>query len=200
MCTGLKWHTRTSRRCPAFAIYSNICLECWQHLGPAPCVAPQSAALRGKKLSEDVFRPRTAHHSARILASSFLSLFGFSSEAEQSLDSESKTYCARSKIPERKNRSACFAICSHRREDKTEGVEVGVEGGSGVENEGYNWNGPPRREQIILGSQEARRKMGGLRCKTGRPEIKFQCRGRKTQMPRKEKVTCWRHNHLIILT
>lgn len=167
MCTGLKWHTRASRRCPAFAIYSNICLECWQHLGPAPSVTPRSAALHGKKLSEDAFRPRTAHHNAWILASSFLSLFGFSSEAEQSLDSESKTYCARSKILERKNRSACFAICSHRREDKTEGTEVGVGRGSGVENEGYNWNGPPRAGADNTGESGSKAENGRFEVQNG---------------------------------
>lgn len=136
---------------------------------PWPCTRchpTERCAARKKTLWRRVL---SAHRSPQRLnlASSFLSLFGFSSEAEQSLDSESKTYCARSKIPERKNRSACFAICSHRREDKTEGVEVGVGGGSGVENEGYNWNGPPRAGADNTGESGSKAENGRFKVQNG---------------------------------
>lgn len=129
------------------------------HLGPAPGVAPRCAAR--EKSSLKTLSIRAPLTTTFQFASSFLPLFGFSSQAEQSLDSESKTYCARSKIPESKNRSACFAICSRREKTKLKGWSWGWAGGGGVwelssrgENEGCNWSGPPRQQQIILEDSE----------------------------------------------
>lgn len=109
-CTNVHWAKEAQQELSVLHMFGTLA-----HLGPPPLCCPMLPSKEKKTLWRHF---PSQHRSPQRFnfASSLHPLFGFSSQAEQSLDSESKTHCARSKNPEgNKNRSACFAICSDKK-------------------------------------------------------------------------------------